>query len=143
MEDTNRRNSANGVNGSTSSEDAVAPGRNIHVRQVESDRQQATAGDSPMHAERVPGSRRATAAMARTDRPKRIATWNVNTLYQVGKFENLKKEAKRMELDVVGVSEVRWIGVGQVSSDRWTFYYSGAERHEAGGGILLNKEICF
>ena len=37
----------------------------------------------------------------------RIATWNVNTLYQVGNLDNLKKEAERMKLDVVGVSEVR------------------------------------
>ena len=142
MDTSNTRNSANGVNGSSSIEEAVAPGRVSHARQVRFDRQQATAGGSPAHAEQVPGSRRATAATARTDKIKRIATWNVNTLFQVGKFENLKKEAKRMELDVVGVSEVRWTGAGQVSSDGWTFYYSGGERHEAGVGILLGREMA-
>ena len=80
--------------------------------------------------------------MVRTDATKRIANWNVNTLFQVGKFENLKKEARRMNLDVVGVSEVRWTGVGQVSSDGWTFYYSGGDRHEAGVGVLLTKEMA-
>ena len=89
----------------------------IHDPQVESDRHQATAGGSPVHAEQVSGSRRATAAIARTDATRRIATWNVNTLFQVGKFENLKKEAERMKLDELGVSEVRWTGIGQVSSD--------------------------
>ena len=95
-----------------------------------------------MHAEQVSGSRRATAAMARTDATRSIATWNVNTLFQVGKFENLKKEAERMKLDVLGVSEVRWTGIGQVSSDGWTFYYSGGDRHQAGVGILLNREMA-
>ena len=47
-----------------------------------------------------------------------------------------------MKLDVVGVSEVRWTGVGQVSSDGWTFYYSGGDRHEAGVRILLNREMA-
>ena len=46
-----------------------------------------------------------------------------------------------MKLDVVGVCEVRWTGAGQVSSDGWTFYYSAGDRHEAGVGILLNREM--
>ena len=47
-----------------------------------------------------------------------------------------------MKLEVVGVSEVRWTGVGHVSSDGWTFYYSGGDRHEVGVGILLSKEMA-
>ena len=92
MEMSDTRNSANGVNGSSSSEDAAAPCRNGYVQQVPSDRHQATAGGSPGHAQQVFGSRyRVT---ARTDSQKKIASWNVNTLYQAGKFENLKKEAE-------------------------------------------------
>ena len=142
METSNTEYSSNGVNGGSSIEDAVAPGRIIYDRQVESDRHHASAGGSPGHAEQVPGRRRATAAMARTDSTKRIATWNVNTLFQVGKFENLKREAERMNLDAIGVSEVRWTGVGHIASDGWTFYYSGGERHEAGVGILLGREMA-
>ena len=52
---------------------------------------------------------------ARTYCRIRIATWNVNTLYQAEKFDNLKREAERMKLDVVGVSEVRWTGSGHVT----------------------------
>ena len=58
----------------------------------------------------------------------RIVTCNVNTLYQVGKLDNLKKEAERMKLEVVGVSEVRWMVSGQIISGGWTLYYSGRER---------------
>ena len=37
---------------------------------------------------------------------------------------------------------MRWTGIGQVSSDGWTFYYSGGDRHQAGVGILLNREMA-
>ena len=46
----------------------------------------------------------------------------------MGKLDNLKKEAERMQLEVVGVSEVRWMVSGQIISGGWTLYYSGRER---------------
>lgn len=66
---------------------------------------------------------------------------NCHTLYQVGKLDNLKK-AERIKLDVVGVSEVRWTGSGQITSEEWTLCYSGGERHEAGVGVLLRNEVA-
>ena len=65
----------------------------------------------------------------------------MNTSYQPGKFDNLKKEAERMMLDVVGVSEVRWAGSGLVKSNGCTFYYLGGDRLEAGFGVLLKGEL--
>ena len=38
----------------------------------------------------------------------KIGTWNVKTLNQGGKLENLKKEMQKNEVSVLGVSEVRW-----------------------------------
>ena len=66
----------------------------------------------------------------------------MNNMYQTGKLENLKKEAKRMKLDVVGVSEVRWTGSGNLNSGGWSFYYSGGARHEAGVRLLLRKKLA-
>jgi hypothetical protein len=40
-------------------------------------------------------------------RDRRIATWNVRTLLQCSQLENLKIEMARMNIDVLGVSEVR------------------------------------
>jgi len=39
---------------------------------------------------------------------KRIGTWNVRTLLQIGKLENLKVEIKRLKIDILGISEMRW-----------------------------------
>ena len=70
-----------------------------------------------------------------------IATWDVYTLYQDGKFENLLREVERMNLDAVGVSDVRCTGSGETTSGGWTFYYSGGEAHSARVGLLLRKEL--
>ncbi|KAJ4434539.1 hypothetical protein ANN_23101 [Periplaneta americana] len=42
----------------------------------------------------------------------RIGTWNIRTLLQAGKLENLKKEMRRNKVDVMGISEVRWENSG-------------------------------
>jgi hypothetical protein len=47
----------------------------------------------------------------------RIGTWNVRTLNQGGKLENLKKEIRKNEVSVLGVSEVRWKGQGEIRSE--------------------------
>ena len=63
-------------------------------------------------------------------------------MYQTGKLDNLKKDAKRMTLDVAGVSEGRWTGSGNLHSGGWSLYYSGGVRHEAGVGLLLRKQLA-
>ena len=63
-------------------------------------------------------------------------------MYQAGKLEIIKKEAKKLKLDILVVSEVRWTGSGMITSDDWTFYYSGGEKDEAGVGLLLQKKLA-
>jgi hypothetical protein len=46
----------------------------------------------------------------------KIGTWNVRTLNQGGKLENLKTEMQKNEVSVLGVSEVRWKGQGEIRS---------------------------
>ena len=71
---------------------------------------QVTAGGQVSRGERAAAGRHN--ATAKMNRDFQFATWNVNTLWQPGKFESLKKEASRLNLDIVGVSEVRCTGVG-------------------------------
>ena len=50
----------------------------------------------------------------------KIGMWNVRTLNRGGKLENLKKEMQKNELSVLGVSEVRWKGQGEIRSGNYT-----------------------
>ena len=71
----------------------------------------------------------------------RIVTWNVRTLNQVGKLENFKTEMQKNEVSVLGVSEVRWKGQGEIKTGDYTVYYSGGERAERGVAIVVHKSI--
>ncbi|PNF36725.1 hypothetical protein B7P43_G12355 [Cryptotermes secundus] len=71
----------------------------------------------------------------------KIGTWNVRTLNQAGKLENLKTEMQKNEVSVLGVSEVRWKGQGEIRSGDYTVYYSGGERAERGVAIVVHKSV--
>ena len=62
----------------------------------------------------------------------KIGTWNVKTLNRGGKWENLIKGMQKNEVSVLGASEVRWKGQGEIRSGDYTVYYSGGERAEKG-----------
>ena len=56
-------------------------------------------------------------------------------------MENLKEEMKKSEVSVLGVSEVRWKGQGEIRSGDYTVYYSGGERAERGVAVVVHKSI--
>jgi hypothetical protein len=68
-------------------------------------------------------------------------TWNVRTLNEERKFENLKKEMQKNAVCVLGVSEVRWKGEGEIRSGDYTVYYCGGDRTERGVAIVVHKSI--
>lgn len=72
----------------------------------------------------------------------RIGTWNVRCLYEAGKLQNTAQEMERLKLDILGLSEVRWLGTGQCSTDNTVMYYSGNNDryHYNGVGIIVTKE---
>ena len=72
-----------------------------------------------------------------------IATWNVRTLSQTGKLQELTNELKRYTWHVVGLCEVRWKSVGEhKTDDGHMLYYSGeTDRHTNGVGFLVNESI--
>ena len=69
-----------------------------------------------------------------------IGTWNVRSLRQIGKMDNLIQEMEEMKIDILGVAETHWKESGEVRRDSHTFLYSGGERHIHGVGILLNNK---
>jgi len=50
----------------------------------------------------------------------KIGTWNIMTLNQGSKLENLKTEMQKNEVYVLGVSEVWWKGQGEIRSGDYT-----------------------
>ena len=71
-----------------------------------------------------------------------VGTWNVRTLAQPGKLENVMREMDKMKLDALGLCEVRWIGVGRIKEGDKEIIYSGGDTHERGVGVLLKKNIA-
>ena len=76
--------------------------------------------------------------------PTRIACWNVRTMYQSGKSAQIAKEMGRYNIEILGLSEVRWNTSGMTTiSTGHTIIYSEnpnkADQHEKGVGFLLNK----
>ena len=69
----------------------------------------------------------------------RTATWNIRTMHQKGKLENIKQEMDRMSLNILGLSEVRWKGQGSTKTGNKTLIYSGGQTHERGVGILFDE----
>jgi hypothetical protein len=51
-----------------------------------------------------------------------VISCNVRTLNQGGKLANLKKEMQKNKVSVLGVSEIRWKGQGEIRSGDYTMY---------------------
>ena len=70
-----------------------------------------------------------------------IGTWNVRSTNQ-GKLEVVKQEITRVNIDILGISELRWTGMGEFNSDDHYIYYSGQESLRRNGvAIVVNKRV--
>lgn len=69
----------------------------------------------------------------------RIATWNVRSMYEAGKLANAIQEMNRMNIDIMGVSEVRWPRRRQCSWNDCTLYYFGNDDRNHGQGVIVNR----
>ncbi|GFO33860.1 craniofacial development protein 2-like protein [Plakobranchus ocellatus] len=97
----------------------VSSGRESYVPQVTPDRHQAT---------------------ARKLKDKlNIATWNIRTLLQKEKLEEIKQGMERMKLNILGLSEVRWKGAGKITSGGHEIIYSGGTESEKRVGIIVDQ----
>ena len=70
-----------------------------------------------------------------------IATWNVRFLNQ-GKLEVVKQEVARMNINILGIREQKWTGMGEFNSDDHYIYYCGQESLRRNGvAIIVNKRV--
>ena len=59
-----------------------------------------------------------------------------------GKLNIVKDEMERMEIDVLGISELKWTGKGHFQSEDYKVFYSGRENLRMNGvAIILNKDM--
>ena len=71
----------------------------------------------------------------------RVGTWNVRSLNGVGRLENLKREMRRLNLAIVGISEVRWNEENDFWSEDFRIINTKGLKGQAGVGIVMNKGI--
>ena len=59
-----------------------------------------------------------------------------------GKLEVVKQEMARVNVDILGISELKWTGMGEFNSDDHYFYYCGQEsfrRNEV--AVMVNQRV--
>lgn len=64
-------------------------------------------------------------------------------MFEAGKIHNAIKEMKRMQIEVLGISEMRWSGSGECNIDGYRVYFAGNEdaNHYNGVAIIVAKHI--
>ena len=59
-----------------------------------------------------------------------------------GKLEVVKQEMARVNIDILGISELKWPGMGEFNSDDHCIYYCGQESHRRNRvAIIVNKRV--
>ena len=70
-----------------------------------------------------------------------IGTWKVRSMNQ-GKLEVVKHEMARVNINILGISELKWTGMGEFNSGDHYIYYCGQESLRRNGvAIIVNKRV--
>ena len=70
-----------------------------------------------------------------------IETWNVRSMNQ-DKLEVVKQEIARVNIDILGISKLKWTRMGEFNSDDHHIYYWGQESLRRNGvAIMVNKKV--
>ena len=69
-----------------------------------------------------------------------MGIWDVRSMNQ-GKLEVVKQEMTRVKVDILGISELKWTGMGEFYSDDHYIYYCGQESLRRNAVVIMfNKE---
>ena len=70
-----------------------------------------------------------------------MGTWNVRSMNQ-GKLEVVKQEMARVNINILGISELNWTGMGEFNSDNHYIYYCGQESVRRNGvAFIVNWRV--
>ena len=68
-----------------------------------------------------------------------IGTWNVRSMNQ-GKLELVKQEMAKVNVNILGTSELKWTGMSEFNSDDHYIYYCGQQSLRRNGiAIIVNR----
>ena len=68
-----------------------------------------------------------------------IGTWNVRSMNQ-GKLEVVKQEMSRVNINILGISKLKWTAMGGFNSDdHYIYYYRQESLRRNGVAIIINK----
>ena len=73
--------------------------------------------------------------------PYYIGIWNVRSMNQ-GKLEVVKQDMARVNVNILGISELKWTGMGEFNSDDHYIYHRGQESLRRNGvAIIVKKRV--
>ena len=59
-----------------------------------------------------------------------------------GKLDVVKQETVKINIDILGISELKWTGMTDFNSDDHYIYYCGQESHRRNGvALIINKRV--
>ena len=71
-----------------------------------------------------------------------ISTWNVRTLLQPGKMQELAEQISKTQIEILAIQEIRWSGTGLIKKQNYSYYSgSSSKTGQAGTGFMLLKKI--
>ena len=59
----------------------------------------------------------------------------------MGKLEVVKQEMARVNINILGISELKWTGLGEFNSDDHHIYYGQESLRRNGVAIIVNKRV--
>ena len=63
-------------------------------------------------------------------------------VHESSKLEVVKQEVARVNIDILGISELKWMGMGKFNSDDHYIYYCGQESLKRNGvAIIVNRRV--
>ena len=70
-----------------------------------------------------------------------VGTWNVRSINQ-GKLEVVKQDMARVNIDILGICELKWSEMSEFNSDDHYIYYGGQESLRRNGvALTVNKRV--
>ena len=132
---------------------APTPRKKTIATETDTEKQHANGarGETSQETEEMKGGSQtrlgADISMADLLTPKykiRVGSWNVRTLYQAGKLQQVLREMTNYKVDILCVSEARWTDSGRrILASGHTIFYSGRtdNLHRGGVAVIVTRKV--